>query len=991
MLANVNEHSTGRRSRPRRRGVRPVLGLGLSAVLGAALALVVACGAPTPAAGSESSGSDGVILALTKSATADQVARAISKSSATVEYAVPGTRTMLVYAAGTSDDVLAERLADMPGVRYAEPNTLVHALATPNDPFFGQQWGLTAINASSAWDGARASSSVIVAVVDTGVYVQHPDLAGILDTANDWDFVRNDSEANDEESHGTHVAGIIGAIANNSLGVAGLAGFGPSGQAGGVTILPVKVLDRNGEGTVDDVALGIRWAADHGARVINLSLGGDASTTMADAVAYARSAGCFIAAAAGNDGVSAVFYPAGYDGVTGVASINGSLQRSSFSNAGPHVDIAAPGEGIYSTILPTAPIAGGNLYLSLSGTSMATPFVSAAAALLFSAVPGMTAVQAESVLQASARDVGLPGRDDSYGAGVLDVAEATHRATGADWIPPVTAAQLTPSGWTSSNVNVKLTAVDAWSPIAGTYISIGTGPEEIYNGSATVSTEGVIPVRFRSVDTAGNWEDMRTATAYVDKTPPTLQVTVQPTYTDRASITLSATDGLSGFASFAWVLDGVSGSNRTVTTSLVGSHTLTVTALDTAGNRAPEQRFDFSVQASPSPPGGGGGGDGGTVTPPPSDTTPPTTRASGVPDGWSRVPVALTLSASDGTGAGVARTWLSVNGAGAQLYAGAFTIANQGITTITYWSEDKASPPNTEQHQRVDVLIDSTPPAISLSATATYEETAVVLATATDTVSGVDVSTWSWSLDGGSWQTGAVATISAPGRHTIAFRARDNAGNVSERSNSILVTKASRVLVSPTPASVSWQAWASVSGDVTGTPGASTFGPTEVVLETRTSTSGSWSRTASAMVSADGRFAMRFKPLVRTYYRVRFVGNEVVRGSVSSIGSIAPRVSLTMPGVTPFAPKAGVTLMLSGRLAPAHSTGIRLRMERQLASGAWTKPQWVRAKMTSGGKEASIYRATARLSRGRWRIRAYHPDDGRHAATYSSSRYVTVR
>ena len=420
--------------------------------------------------------SDGVIVALERSATVEQVSAAIAAVSAKIEHSVPGARTLLLRGASGADDAsLASKLSVMPGVRYAEVNGRVRALAIPNDPSYSQQWGLPAVNAPAAWDLARGSAEVTVAVVDTGVWASHPDLAGAVDTADGWDFVNNDADASDDAGHGTHVSGILAAVTDNNVGVASLAGFGPPGHAGGVTILPVKVLAADGSGSYADVALGIRWAADHGARVINLSLGGSASSTMAEAIAYARAAGCFIAAAAGNDGDNTVSYPAGYEGVVGVAAIDSNLRKASYSNTGSHVDIAAPGTSVYSTIWSSG--SGGALYDTLDGTSMATPFVSAAAALLFSAGPRLTAVQVENILTSSARDAGSVGRDDSYGAGILDAAAAVAKA---GLLPPITSATLTPDGWTSSDVTVTLSAAPGSADVAAMYVAVGTDPTELY-------------------------------------------------------------------------------------------------------------------------------------------------------------------------------------------------------------------------------------------------------------------------------------------------------------------------------------------------------------------------------------------------------------------------------------------------------------------------------------------------------------------------------
>jgi type VII secretion-associated serine protease mycosin len=314
--------------------------------------------------------------------------------------------------AGTDVSEFVTALEAKPGVQYAEPDGIVHASMASNDPYFPSQWGMTKIGAPAAWDISRGAS-VTVAVVDTGVDLNHPDLVGRIDAAHGWDFVNNDAVADDDYGHGTHVAGIIAATLNNGIGVAGVANL--------CTILPVKVLGSDGSGASSDVADGIRWAADHGAGVINLSLGApDYSSTIDAAVQYAvGSKDCVVVAASGNDGQKAlgVSYPARLANVIAVASTGRSDTVSSFSSYGPQVDICAPGENIYSTLNT-----GG--YGVMSGTSMATPHVSGVIALIRSEHPSWKRPAVEQQLLSTALDLGAPGKDNYYGYGRVQSALA---------------------------------------------------------------------------------------------------------------------------------------------------------------------------------------------------------------------------------------------------------------------------------------------------------------------------------------------------------------------------------------------------------------------------------------------------------------------------------------------------------------------------------------------------------------------------------------
>lgn len=286
------------------------------------------------------------------------------------KFQIHDSNTYVIEGPGQSAKALLKQFENDPNVNYAELDRIAQIQWTPNDPSFSSQWGPKKVQAESAWNYTIGSSSVLIAVVDTGVDLDHPDLASKVRTDIDYDYVNNDSTAQDDNGHGTHVAGIAAAATNNSTGIAGMC---PNCQ-----ILPVKVLNAAGSGSYSAIASGIRWAADKGAKVINLSLGGTASdSTMSSAVTYADGKGSLVIAAAGNNGNSVAFYPAAYTAAVAVAATDSSDYRASFSNYGSYVDVAAPGVSIYSTYW-------NNTYKSLNGTSMAAPHVSGLAGLLFS-------------------------------------------------------------------------------------------------------------------------------------------------------------------------------------------------------------------------------------------------------------------------------------------------------------------------------------------------------------------------------------------------------------------------------------------------------------------------------------------------------------------------------------------------------------------------------------------------------------------------------
>lgn len=269
----------------------------------------------------------------------------------------------------------------------------------PNDPFWSLQWSAQRTNAPAAWKLSTGSPNIVVAVLDTGVDATHPDLRGKL--VPGWDFVNGDAEPADDHGHGTAVAGIVGAASANAEGIVSFCWR--------CSIMPVKVLGADGSGTHEQVAAGIRWAVDRGARVLNLSLGGsDSSTTLAGAVAYARERGAMVVAAAGNAGLDAVSYPAAYPGVVAVAATDEADALYGWSNRGSAVAVAAPGTNFTT-------LAGGG-YGSFAGTSSATPVVAGIAALGLAWAPSAAADAVTRALTSTAAAVDgvSAGRVDAY-------------------------------------------------------------------------------------------------------------------------------------------------------------------------------------------------------------------------------------------------------------------------------------------------------------------------------------------------------------------------------------------------------------------------------------------------------------------------------------------------------------------------------------------------------------------------------------------------
>ncbi|MFB0566866.1 MAG: S8 family peptidase [Candidatus Aminicenantaceae bacterium] len=357
-----------------------------------------------------------------------------------------------VYTIQIPEDITVEEMVfslnQNPDVEYAEPNYKVYISITPNDRYFRDQYALSNtgqeliwipgspqgkpkadIKATSGWEETKGDKEVIIAVLDTGVDMLHPDIDEKVHSSG-WDFVNNDFDATDDHWHGTHVSGIAAAETNNEIGIAGVAWE--------CKILPVKVLDKNGEGDIEGVSNGIIWATDKGADVINMSFGGvtnlgkgNLPRTLQSALKDAYDKDVVLAAAAGNDGGD-VNWPASSVYCLAVAATNYNDERVTFantggvweSNSGTEIDVAAPGEGILSLYPIELTPSGFTPYAYSDGTSMATAHVSGLAALLKSVKPWLTNRDIMDIIRYSAEDVNSDldsGKDDFLGYGRIDL------------------------------------------------------------------------------------------------------------------------------------------------------------------------------------------------------------------------------------------------------------------------------------------------------------------------------------------------------------------------------------------------------------------------------------------------------------------------------------------------------------------------------------------------------------------------------------------
>ena len=404
---------------------------------------------------------------------------------------------------GADKDRFLAAVQQQPDVEYAQQNRVFKLDFVPNDPLQNQQWALEKINAFDAWDIERGSSYVLIAIIDTGIDYEHADVRqniwindgedlnhnnvidaddyngidddsnGFVDDIQGWDFadapnypdggdyMQRDNDPLDEHGHGTGVAGIIGGVTDNGIGVAGLAHF--------CRLMNLRAFTAGGNGEEDDVASAILYAIANGARVINMSWGDVfVSRILDDVIQYAEEKGVIMVASAGNSATDQIHYPSGFSGTISVGATNENDQLAGFSNYGPTVDLVAPGSEIFTTTL-------NDEYTSFSGTSFSAPYVSAVAALLLSRDESLGAEAIRGLLARSCVDLGNQGWDTLYGAGRLDVFRALSQPLYS--IVKIDAPQLD-KGFSNGPIVIQ---GSAWSPTFESYTlyyGSGDNPDE---------------------------------------------------------------------------------------------------------------------------------------------------------------------------------------------------------------------------------------------------------------------------------------------------------------------------------------------------------------------------------------------------------------------------------------------------------------------------------------------------------------------------------
>ena len=681
--------------------------------------------------------------------------------------------------------------------RVAVADTIV------TDPYYSSSWHLPDINAPLAWDHENGNG-VVIAVLDTGVDATHPDLAANM--VPGWNVYDNNADTSDVYGHGTMVAGTASATANDGIGSAGI--------AWGAKIMPVRIADVNGYAYFSTVAQGIYWAADNGARVVNVSFNGVAgSSTVQAAADYLRAKGGVVVVAAGNSGAEESIAPS--SSLLAVSATHRGDVKASFTSTGSYVDLAAPGVSIFTTLK-------GGGYGYASGTSFSSPLVAGTAALAISANPGLNAAQVDGLLLSTTKDLGTLGYDTTFGYGLLNAGAVVSAALSMQAAPPVdaqapTVAISSPlggpvSGLVTVNVNasdnVGVTKVDLY--VNGTKVATDTAPPFSFSWDSKTIANGTASLTVYASDAAGNTTASAPVSVTVnnvvpDTTAPTVAissplsgtvsgiVTVNATASDNVGVArvdlyvngvIVATDAAAPY-SFSW-------NSKTVAN---GTASLTAYAYDAAGNSKVSAPVSVTVN---------------NVV---ADTTAPTVAISSPLSGTVSGTVTVNATASDNVG--VARVDLYVNGVKvatdtAAPYSFSWnsqTVAN-GAASLTAYAYDAAGNKKLSAPVAVtvnNVVADTKAPTVAISSPlgGTVSGMVTVNATASDNVgvarvdlyvNGTKVASDAASPYSFSWNSQTVAN----GAASLTAYAYDAAGN-KKLSAPVAVTVNNAVANTQTP------------------------------------------------------------------------------------------------------------------------------------------------------------------------------------------------
>jgi type VII secretion-associated serine protease mycosin len=874
--------------------------------------------------------------------------RALSRRDVRAGSAVAGTGWVRVRGEGSAVD-LVQSLRDDPAVADVSLDYARRATAAPNDPAYayGDQAYLDTVRLPQAWDRTKGSTSQVVAVVDSGVDTTHPDLRGR--TVAGYNALAPGTAPTDDNGHGTMVAGVAAANTDNADGVAGAAWT--------ARVMPVKVLDAEGVGYDSDVAEGVVWAADHGARIINLSLGGPGDgPVLHDAVRYATGKGAVVVVAAGNDGDGRAQYPAAYPEVVAVGATDAAGRLTDFSSYGDWIDVAAPGAGIVST----GP--GGGYYVG-DGTSFAAPVVSGTVALVRTLYPSLTPAQVLSRLRGTARDAGPRGIDPYYGYGVLDA----YASVGGSWAKEFPTPSL--------------------------------GANEPNDVPARATALGLVAATATRTGTIGAEGDVDWYTFSVDSLEA-VDVTVAPPRYDvgrsqNVDPVVAVYDGdlrLLGQADA-----GAAGDTEKVSARLAaGRYHVAVSsyngALDT-------RAYTVTLATAPTPSLASPPGEQAWVrgaSPADFAASVPVTARPTVTFARDVAPASVTSSTVrllDGrTGAAVAAA-LSVSGSTVTLTPAAALQDSTPYRIVVSGVTDRAGAVQTARFTSTFRTVDVAPPAVSgLKAQGAYQ--GATLSWALPSITDLDkvVVRASAGTTAPSSPSQGIAVYSGTGSSakatgltagtTYTFRVwvRDRSGSYGP---------ASTVTLRGTQASLGTSSTALTSGGTVTLTGKlvrkdTGAGLAGVPVQLYGRYKGASSDTLIATVTSSTGGALRHthKPTKGVTYKWVYRGSSTLTGSVSPLRTVTVATRVTGALSRTSLPLGGA-VTLSGSVAPSHA-GQTVYLQRHVG-GSWKNVTSKRLS-TSSGYSFSI-KPTAR---GTYTYRVYKPADADHAAGYSPLRSFKV-
>lgn len=501
---------------------------------------------------------------------------------------------VVTLPAAASEQAVANALAHDPNIKFAEVDQLIAPNLAPNDPYYVNEWHLQTMGAPTAWN-TSIGTGVIVAILDSGIDGTHPDLQGQL--VPGWNFYDNNSNTSDVFGHGTKVGGVVGALTNNGIGIAGI--------AWGAKLMPVRVTDTSGVGSLSAFANGLTYAADHGARVANLSFPVQSSSSTQAAAQYFINKGGVVFNSAGNYG-TLDSTPAS-NTLVSVSATDSTDTIASWSSFGPYVDVSAPGVNIWTTAM-------GGGYAAVSGTSFSSPLSAGVAALMMSVNPALAPSQIVSLLESTAVDRGTAGYDYDYGYGRVNAAAAVAAAAAAAAVDsqPPSVSITSPTGGTVSGIvpinvtatdNVGVTRVDLL--VSGTLLASDTTAPYAFSWDSSKLAGSSASLVARAYDAAGNAASSAAVVVAVagtapppssDTTPPTVAITSPgngSVVSGVVNVNAKGTDNVA-VASVSLYLDGAmvsTGNSGSLTykwntkKAAKGTHTLKATAKDTSGNQ----------------------------------------------------------------------------------------------------------------------------------------------------------------------------------------------------------------------------------------------------------------------------------------------------------------------------------------------------------------------------------------------------------------------